>query len=99
MTGQHVGMVGIGYAGLPLAVALARAGNRVHGVDIDAERVELVNSGRSPVDTVTHAEIRELAGRLSASTDPAVLTGCAVVVVCAPTPVDGDEPDLRPLTG
>lgn len=98
MTGQHIGLVGIGYAGLPLAVALARAGNRVHGVDIDATRVEMVNSGRSPVDTVTDTEIAGLADRLDANTDPAILTECAVIVICAPTPVDGDEPDLRPLT-
>ncbi|MFF4701199.1 nucleotide sugar dehydrogenase [Streptomyces chattanoogensis] len=94
----HVGMVGIGYAGLPLAVQLAKAGNDVVGFDIDRTRVETVNDGRSPVDTVTDAEIRSLQGRLSASTDPAVLADSSVIVVCAPTPVNGDEPDLHPLT-
>ncbi|MFI0262476.1 nucleotide sugar dehydrogenase [Streptomyces sp. NPDC017056] len=93
-----VGMVGIGYAGLPLAVALARAGNDVVGFDIDPERVGAVNDGRSPVDTVTDAEVHALDGRLSASTDPAVLADSAVIVVCAPTPVNGDTPDLEPLT-
>lgn len=99
MSGQRVGMVGIGYAGLPLAVELGRAGNRVTGLDIDQERVDLVNSGRSPVDTVTDDDIRGLEGRLDASTDPSVLAECEVVVVCAPTPVRGDRPDLGPLLG
>lgn len=99
MTTQQVGMVGIGYAGLPLAVALAKAGNRVHGFDIDIGRVKLVNSGHSPVDTVTDEELHAVSGKLTASTDATVLAGCEVIVVCAPTPVDGDQPDLGPLTG
>ncbi|MFB6824905.1 nucleotide sugar dehydrogenase [Streptomyces virginiae] len=99
MSGQRVGMVGIGYAGLPLAVELARVGNHVTGYDIDTARVALVNAGRSPVDTVTDEDIRSLDGRLSASADPAVLADCEVIVVCAPTPVTGERPDLRPLLG
>lgn len=99
MSGQRVGMVGIGYAGLPLAVELARVGNHVTGFDIDAHRVDLVNSGLSPVDTVSDDDIRALAGRLDASTDASVLAGCEVIVVCAPTPVRGDRPDLEPLLG
>lgn len=98
MGSHHVGMVGIGYAGLPLAVELAKAGNDVVGFDIDPSRVEAVNDGRSPVDTVTDAEIRTLRDRLRASTDPSALSACSIIVVCAPTPVDGDKPDLRPLT-
>ncbi len=98
MGSHQVGMVGIGYAGLPLAVELAKAGNDVIGFDIDPSRVEAVNDGRSPVDTVTDAEIRTLRDTLRASTDPAVLAACSIIVVCAPTPVDGDKPDLRPLT-
>ncbi|MBB5891330.1 nucleotide sugar dehydrogenase [Kutzneria kofuensis] len=98
MDSQHVVMVGIGYAGLPLAVALARAGNQVTGLDIDAERVRLVNAGVSPVDTVRDEDIRELAGNLRATTDSVVIADCDVVVVCAPTPVVGNTPDLGPLT-
>jgi UDP-N-acetyl-D-glucosamine dehydrogenase len=95
---ELIGMVGIGYAGLPLAVALARVGNQVVGFDIDQWRVDEVNAGRSPVDTVTDDEIRELGDRMTASTDPDVLSGCDVLIVCVPTPVDGDKPDLGPLT-
>ena len=99
MTGQHVGIVGIGYAGLPLAVELARAGSRVTGFDTSAGRVAAVNSHHSPVDTATDEQIRSLADKLEASTDPAVLSTCSVIVVCVPTPVEGDKPDVRPLLG
>ena len=91
-------MVGIGYAGLPLAVAMAAAGNRVVGYDTDTGRVDRVNAGRSPVDTVTDEEIRSLGDRMAASADPEVLADCDVIVVCVPTPVDGAKPDLGPLT-
>jgi nucleotide sugar dehydrogenase len=97
MAEQRIGMVGIGYAGLPMAVALARVGNRVWGYDIDYRRVDKVNAGRSPVDTVTDEELRALGPDLRASTDPAVLGGCDVILVCAPTPVDDGTPNLEPL--
>lgn len=97
MIRQRIGMVGLGYAGLPLAVALARVGNHVVGYDIDTWRVGQINAGRSPVDTVTDDEIRELGDRMSAATEPHVLADCDVIVVCVPTPVDGDKPDLGPL--
>ncbi|MEU7908100.1 nucleotide sugar dehydrogenase [Actinoplanes sp. NPDC049118] len=99
MTALRIGMVGIGYAGLPMAVALARAGNQVFGYDIDRHRVDVVNAGRSPVDTVTGEEIAALGTDLRASADPAVLAGCEVILICAPTPVDRGEPNLRPLLG
>lgn len=96
---EAVAVVGIGYTGLPLAVALARRGQCVHGYDIDADRVRTIRSGRSPVDTVTNAELRRAGTRLRASTDPRPLAGCAVIVVCAPTPVtEVGHPDLEPLT-
>ncbi|WP_349497349.1 nucleotide sugar dehydrogenase [Actinoplanes regularis] len=97
MAAQRIGMVGIGYAGLPMAVALAQAGNRVYGYDIDYHRVEQVNAGRSPVDTVTDAELRSLGPDLRASVDPAVLGDCDVILICAPTPVEDGAPNLEPL--
>ena len=90
-------MVGIGYAGLPMAVALARVGNQVAGYDIDHRRVDQVNAGRSPVDTVTDEQLRSLGPDLRASTDPAVLAACDVILICAPTPVEDGAPNLEPL--
>lgn len=61
---RRVGVVGLGYVGLPLAVAAAAAGNLVHGVDVDPEVVDAVNDGRSHVDTVSSAQVRAVGGRL-----------------------------------
>ncbi|UAK31423.1 nucleotide sugar dehydrogenase [Nocardia asteroides] len=96
---EKVTVVGIGYTGLPLAVALAHAGDHVWGVDVDRRRVAAVQHGDSPVDTVTAAEIRSVAGHLHPTTDPGVLADSAIVVVCVPTPVHETDntPDLRPL--
>ena len=97
MATQRIGLVGIGYAGLPMAVALARLGNQVYGYDIDFRRVDMVNAGRSPVDTVTDEQLRSLGPDLRASTDPAVLGECDAILICAPTPVDNGTPNLEPL--
>ncbi|WP_020497363.1 nucleotide sugar dehydrogenase [Sciscionella marina] len=97
-TDRHIVIVGIGYTGLPLAVAQARLGRQVTGFDISTERVDAVKALRSPVDTVADTELAEVAERLSATRDPAVLGTADIVVVCAPTPVkEDDQPDLTPL--
>jgi UDP-N-acetyl-D-glucosamine dehydrogenase len=94
----QVGVVGIGYAGLPLAVAAAAAGHRTKGLDVSDFLVARVNIGRSPVETVTDTELAALSSLLDASTDPAFLKGCSVVALCVPTPVDSrGVPDLEPL--
>jgi nucleotide sugar dehydrogenase len=93
-----VAVVGLGYAGLPLAVAAAAAGYQVRGVDIAAARVDQINRSSSPVDTVTSAALAAARPRLHATTDPGCLPHCSTIVVCVPTPLDGDgQPDLRPL--
>src|SRR5918997_6169713 len=67
----RVGVLGLGYAGLPMAVEIARAGFPVTGIDVNRERVDAVNVGRSPVSDVEGATIHELvdSDRLSATTD------------------------------
>jgi nucleotide sugar dehydrogenase len=93
-----VALVGLGYAGLPLAVAAATAGHLVRGVDIDATRVKQINRGSSPVDTVTSTALAAASPRLHATTDAACLTDCSTIVICVPTPLDEDgRPDLGPL--
>ncbi|WIV61930.1 nucleotide sugar dehydrogenase [Amycolatopsis nalaikhensis] len=97
-TDRHIVILGIGYTGLPLAVAQARLGRQVTGFDISTERVEAVNALRSPVDTVLDSDLASVSGNLTATTDPSVLAEADVVVVCAPTPVrEDDQPDLVPL--
>src|SRR5438093_560475 len=92
-----VSVIGLGYAGLPLAVSFAHAGFRVVGVDLDAGRVRQLNSGQSPVPDIPPATLRELiaAGRFVAVDDYAVLRESDTVTICVPTPLGpGHLPDL-----
>jgi UDP-N-acetyl-D-glucosamine dehydrogenase len=93
----NVVVVGLGYVGLSLAVALARAGFHVRGVEVDLERVNLVNRGVSYIGDVPGAELAALAeaGRLSASTTFDAAADADVVVICVPTPLrKSKEPDI-----
>lgn len=94
----RVAVIGLGYAGLPMAVEFARAGFSAVGLDVDASKVRAVTAGQSPVSNVSSAEIADLraTGRLAASTDPAVLDMADVAVICVPTPLtESGGPDLR----
>ncbi|MFJ2414309.1 nucleotide sugar dehydrogenase [Streptomyces brevispora] len=94
----EVAVVGIGYAGLPLAVAAAAAGHRTRGLDLSDFLVAQVNIGRPPVDTVTRAQLGAVSDLLDATTDPDYLGECSVIALCVPTPVDArGVPDLGPL--
>jgi UDP-N-acetyl-D-glucosamine dehydrogenase len=93
----HVVVVGLGYVGLSLAVGLAEAGFRVTGVEVDAERVSLVNAGTSYIGDVRDATLRQLveAGRLRAAAVPDASDPGDVVVICVPTPLrKSKEPDI-----
>jgi UDP-N-acetyl-D-glucosamine dehydrogenase len=92
---MKIGIVGLGYVGLPLAVAFAEAGNEVTGLDLDPAKVEALNGGRSYVEDVPDSALAPLGGRLRASADYGELAACEAVVVCVPTPLSGSrEPDL-----
>jgi UDP-N-acetyl-D-glucosamine dehydrogenase len=93
----RVGVLGLGYAGLPMAVALARAGYPVVGYDIDAVRVAQVRDGQSPVSNVSGPALEALvrAGQLEATTDPAALATLDAAIICVPTPLTPTrQPDL-----
>jgi UDP-N-acetyl-D-glucosamine dehydrogenase len=94
----RIAIVGLGYAGLPMAVEFARAGFPVVGYDVDAFKVDLVTRGLSPVSNVADEDIATLrqADRLVASTNPVVLDSADVAVICVPTPLTLDGgPDMR----
>ena len=94
----RVGVLGLGYAGLPMAVEIARAGFAVTGLDVNAERVEAVNAGRSPVSDVESKLVRALVKDelLVATGDFDVLADLDAVIICVPTPLDDRRrPDLR----
>src|SRR5438552_4808362 len=92
-----VGLIGLGYVGLPLAVAFAESGATVIGVDLDARRVTAVRAGESFIEDVPAERLARLvrAGRLSASDDVGVLKDADAIVICVPTPLGkSKEPDI-----
>jgi len=95
-----VGVVGLGYVGLPLAVLQARTGYRVVGIDEAAEKVERVNRGENYISDVDVAELQQVvrAGRLSATREFGALRECDVVLICVPTPLTRNkEPDISAI--
>ncbi len=93
-----VGVIGLGYVGLPLASACARAGFPVVGFDIDPDKVDQLNDGRSYIDAVASGELagHVAARRFRATADFSGLGACDVVVICVPTPLSRHrEPDLK----
>src|SRR5437764_620339 len=95
---MKVGIMGLGYVGLPLAVAFAEEGHTVAGVEIDARKVEALARGQSYVEDIPSARLLAVRDRLDASTRAANLSRCDAVLVCVPTPLtDNREPDLGPL--
>ncbi|GIK76364.1 MAG: nucleotide sugar dehydrogenase [Acidobacteria bacterium] len=92
---MQIGIVGLGYVGLPLAVAFAEAGHRAVGYDVDRDRVERLGRGESDVEDVPAATLSGLGERFIATADPAPLADCDAIVVCVPTPLAAErEPDL-----
>jgi UDP-N-acetyl-D-galactosamine dehydrogenase len=95
MTSKRIVVIGLGYVGLPLAVALARH-HRVTGIDIDVLRVEELRAGHDRTREVG-ADVMA-ASTIEISSDPADGAGGDIYIVTVPTPVDGaNRPDLRPL--
>ena len=93
----RLGVIGLGYVGLPLAVELAQAGFEVFGVDIDEARVRQLNQGKSYIQDVPTADLQALVrqGRFKASTDFADLKRCDTVNICVPTPLSKQrDPDV-----
>jgi UDP-N-acetyl-D-glucosamine dehydrogenase len=92
-----IGVVGLGYVGLPLAVEFARAGLRVIGVEVDAGKVTALGRGESYIQDVPADVVAELVsrGRLSATTDYAELRHADAVSICVPTPLRKTrDPDM-----
>lgn len=95
-----VGIIGLGYVGLPLAVVFAEAGFRVVGIDVDARKVDAINAGQSYVQDVPSEALVALRGRLSATTDFAALAKCDAVSICVPTPLrKTGDPDISYIIG
>lgn len=92
-----VGVIGLGYVGLPLAVEKAKAGFHVTGFDIQSEKVEKVNKGENYIGDIIPQELKELvaSGHLHATSDFVDIGKCDVITICVPTPLDVfKQPDL-----
>ena len=97
---MRVGIVGLGYVGLPLAVAFAAADVDVLGVDVDPRKIEAIAAGHSYIEDVPEAALAAAAGRFEATGDYARLAEADAVLICVPTPLTANrEPDLAPLLG
>jgi UDP-N-acetyl-D-glucosamine dehydrogenase len=93
-----VGVIGLGYVGLPLAVAFADAGCDVVAVDIDPRKIQAIEAGDSYIEDVPSERLRAVAERIRASTLYTDLATADAVLVCVPTPLTSNrEPDLGPL--
>src|SRR5947209_8200589 len=95
---MKVGIVGLGYVGLPLGVAFCEAGHEVSGLDVVAQRVEAIRAGSSYVEDILDARLAAVLPRLAATTRYAELAKCDAIVIAVPTPLTRNrEPDLGPL--
>ena len=97
----HAGVIGLGYVGLQLMVAIASAGFRVTGIDICPHKIAQLKRGISHVPDVTNAVLGPLiaSGQIHVTTDPAVLRELDTVNICVPTPLrENRTPDMQFIT-
>lgn len=91
----HVGVIGLGYVGLPLAVTTARAGFPVRGFDIDPAKMDWLEAGESYIEAVSDADLAHVRDGFDWTTDFTSLSDMDVIVICVPTPLTHQrEPDL-----
>nr|WP_325300356.1 nucleotide sugar dehydrogenase [uncultured Oscillibacter sp.] len=93
-----MGVCGLGYVGLPLAVDKAKHGFQTIGFDVQQEKVDMVNAGHNYIGDVVDADLAELvrAGRLRATSDFGFVRGVDFIAICVPTPLDKhQQPDIR----
>src|SRR3977135_1500218 len=93
----RLGVVGLGYVGLPLAMLYSRAGFEVTGFDVDANKVEALSSGQSYIKRILTEEIQELLkNKFRATADYSEIRNVDAVMICVPTPLDEHQcPDMR----
>jgi len=89
-----LGVVGLGYVGLPLAVEASKQGLKVIGYDINPERVEMVNNGISPIEDISNDELSYSLNNFHSTLDSKLLSKCKNIVISVPTPLTDYQPDL-----
>ena len=89
-----LGVVGLGYVGLPLAVEAAISSLNVIGFDINSERVEMINNGHSPIEDISNEELSQSLQNFHSTTESKELSECRNIVISVPTPLTDYQPDL-----
>jgi UDP-N-acetyl-D-glucosamine dehydrogenase len=97
---MSVGIVGLGYVGLPLAVEFAEAGEDVIGVEVDASKIASLREGRSHIEDIPSERLAAVLDRIDFTTRAVEMHEASAILVCVPTPLNRNrEPDLGPLLG
>ena len=94
---MKIGVIGLGYVGLPLCIQFGKSGAQVIGIDVDKNKVDSINRGESFIKHIESKEIANLVedGRLHATNDMAEASACEGILICVPTPLNKNrEPDL-----
>jgi UDP-N-acetyl-D-glucosamine dehydrogenase len=95
---MSVGIIGLGYVGLPLAVAFAEAGEPVVAVDVDPAKIAAIKSGESYIEDIPSDRLRAVLPLIEATEHFQPLARCDAVLICVPTPLTANrEPELGPL--
>src|SRR3954462_13744892 len=95
---MKIGIVGLGYVGLPLSVSFAEAGCDVIGLDVDPGKVTALGAGRSHIEDIPDARLAAVLERCAFTTRYVELHDADAILVCVPTPLTPNrEPDLGPL--
>ena len=89
-----LGVVGLGYVGLPLAVESATSSLNVLGFDINSERVEMINNGHSPIEDISNEELSQSLKNFHSTIESKELSQCRNIVISVPTPLTDYQPDL-----
>ena len=95
---MKIGIIGLGYVGLPLCLQFGRTGSAVIGIDIDEKKVNSINRGESYIKHIRHSDILSLVkdNCFRATTNMAEASGCDAILICVPTPLNKHrEPDLK----
>ena len=93
----HIGIIGLGYVGLPLTIEFCKAGFRVTGLDIDQEKIDLLSQGKSYINHIPDEKINRLiqGNKFKASTDFSSVGQLDCILICVPTPLNKNrEPDM-----
>jgi len=89
-----LGVVGLGYVGLPLAVESANSALKVIGYDVNSDRVKEINNGSSPIEDISNKELKKALNSFQSTDDPSLLSKCQHIVISVPTPLTDYQPDL-----